>query len=94
MFTKFDELTAQLSKEVSDIKSTNSVHLKMHLFEVAHSAISEAIQRGYYTWEDFSSGGINFSEVCDWCGWPDLQDGGIFEQAIAKAWEACKWLLD
>lgn len=28
---------------------------------------------------------INYSEVCEWCNFPDLQDGGIYEQAIDAA---------
>lgn len=27
----------------------------------------------------------DYSEICDWLGWPDLQDGGLFEQCIDMA---------
>ena len=27
----------------------------------------------------------NYSEICDALGWPDFQDGGIFEQCIDAA---------
>lgn len=30
---------------------------------------------------------INYSHYCHICGWPDLQDGGIFEQCIEEAGE-------
>lgn len=37
----------------------------------------------YYGLSDLNI--INYSEVCDWCNFPDLQDGGIYEQAIDVA---------
>lgn len=55
-------------------------------FEMAQTAAREifnAVQRDYYSFEDLKD--LNFSEICGWCGWPDFQDNGIFEQAIATA---------
>ena len=45
--------------------------------------LADAIDEGYYTREDLEH--INYSEICEWCDWPDLQDGGVYEQAIDLA---------
>lgn len=42
-----------------------------------------AVNENYYSIDDLKS--INYSEVCDWCGFPDFQDRGIFEQSIMTA---------
>ena len=42
-----------------------------------------AVQENYYDLSDLNI--INYSEVCEWCNFPDLQDGGIYEQAIDAA---------
>lgn len=55
-------------------------------FEMAQSAARElfdAVQENYYGFDELKH--INYSEVCEWLGWPDLQDRGIFEQAINTA---------
>ena len=33
----------------------------------------------------------NYSEICEICNFPDLQDGGIYEQAVDTA---AAWLLE
>ena len=58
---------------------------KVDLFNQAFNEINKAIIDGYYDdykelWES-----TNFSEITDWLGWPDFQDGGIFEQVIVEA---------
>ena len=45
--------------------------------------LTRAVQENYYDLSDLNI--INYSEVCDWCNFPDLQDGGIYEQAIDAA---------
>lgn len=42
--------------------------------------LMRAVQENYYDLSDLNI--INYSEVCDWCNFPDLQDGGIYEQVI------------
>ena len=39
--------------------------------------LARAVQGNYYGLSDLNI--INYSEVCDWCNFPDLQDGGIYE---------------
>lgn len=56
------------------------------VFEMTQRAARElfrAVQKDYCTFEDLKA--LNFSEICDWCEFPDLQDGGIFEQVIKNA---------
>lgn len=55
--------------------------------EAKHSLVMAAVdkllpvyKKGYYGLDDLEN--LNYSEICNWLGWPDLQDGGIFEQAI------------
>ena len=45
--------------------------------------MTHAVQENYYDLSDLNI--INYSEVCEWCNFPDLQDGGIYEQAIDAA---------
>ena len=45
--------------------------------------MTHAVQENYYDLSDLNN--INYSEVCEWCNFPDLQDGGIYEQAIDAA---------
>jgi hypothetical protein len=45
--------------------------------------LARAVQENYYDLSDLNN--INYSEVCEWCNFPDLQDGGIYEQAIDAA---------
>lgn len=55
-------------------------------FEMAQSAAKElfdAVQENYYGFDELKD--INYSEVCEWLDWPDLQDSGIFEHAIDTA---------
>lgn len=37
-------------------------------------------------------GSVNYSAICEYLGWPDLQDGGIFEQAIDQAIKVMEWV--
>lgn len=62
----------------ADQKST-----KFEMVQGAARVLFEAVQENYYEFSDLKD--LNYSEICDWCGWPDLQDDGIFEQAINTA---------
>lgn len=56
------------------------------VFEMTQSAarvLFEAVQENYYKLSDLQ--GLNYSEICSWLDWPDLQDGGIFEHIIDMA---------
>ena len=56
------------------------------VFEMTQNAARElfkAVQKDYYDWTCLRD--LNYSEICDWLDWPDLQDGGIFEQTIDNA---------
>lgn len=56
---------------------------KFNLVVRAARELTRAVQENYYDLSDLNI--INYSEVCDWCNFPDLQDGGIYEQAIDAA---------
>lgn len=56
---------------------------KFNLVVRAARELMRAVQENYYNLSDLNI--INYSEVCDWCNFPDLQDGGIYEQAIDAA---------
>ena len=56
---------------------------KFNLVVRAARELARAVQENYYDLSDLNI--INYSEVCDWCNFPDLQDGGIYEQAIETA---------
>lgn len=58
---------------------------KFNLVARAARELAHAVQENYYDLSDLNS--INYSEVCEWCNFPDLQDGGIYEQAIDTAAE-------
>lgn len=69
-------------------------NLIMHRLEMISAATREfnsAIQEGYYTAEDLQR--INYSEMCDWLGWPDLQNEGEYEQAIMLAANNVLWAM-
>lgn len=55
-------------------------------FEMVESAareLNKAVQEKYYDALDLKH--LNYSEICEWLGWPNFQDGGIFEQTIDVA---------
>lgn len=56
---------------------------KFEMVQNAAREIFKAVQENYYDFSDLKD--LNYSEICDWCGWPDLQDRGVFEQAIDLA---------
>lgn len=56
---------------------------KFNLVVRAAGKLARAVQENYYDLSDLNL--INYSEVCEWCNFPDLQDGGIYEQAIDAA---------
>ena len=56
---------------------------KFEMVQKAARELFDAVQENYYGFDELKY--INYSEVCEWLGWPDLQDGGIFEHAINTA---------
>ena len=56
---------------------------KFNLVVRAARELARAVQENYYEFSDLKD--LNYSEVCEWCGWPDLQDCGVYEQAIDAA---------
>ena len=56
---------------------------KFNLVVRAARELTRAVQENYYDLSDLNI--INCSEVCEWCNFTDLQDGGIYEQAIDAA---------
>ena len=66
-----------------DLLSVNGLSIKLELIRMAETELFNAVKKNYYDVDDLKS--INYSEVCDWCGFPDFQDGGIFEQSIDTA---------
>lgn len=48
---------------------------KFNLVRAARE-LTRAVQENYYDLSDLNI--INYSEVCEWCNFPDLQDGGIY----------------
>ena len=79
-------------KEFADVYAKlDSREFKLYLFQQAYDAIVEAIRNGYYKDEDFVGEAINYSEICEWCNWPDLQDNGVFERAIDAAWNVARY---
>ena len=56
---------------------------KLELVQTAARELATAVQEGLYDFSNLKD--LNYSEICSWCGWPDFQDGGIFEQAINTA---------
>ena len=61
----------------------NQEKTKFEMVQTAAREIFRAVQEDYYGFEDLKD--LNFTEICGWCGWPDFQDCGIFEQAIETA---------
>ena len=56
---------------------------KFEMVQKAARELFEAVQKNYYEFSDLKD--LNYSEICEWGGWPDLQDCGVFEQAIDLA---------
>lgn len=56
------------------------IQAKLKLVLIANKNILEAIEKGYYSTTDLEE--PNYTEICEWCGFPDFQDGGIFERII------------
>ena len=91
----FDAAQSEHLENALEVLSTQNFHqLKPKLFKVAYDAIIDAAQNGYYD-SFLELREISYSEVCDWCHWPDFQDGGYFEQIIdAAADAACLMVFD
>lgn len=70
----------------------NSGKIKCHMihlvFRVIVNEFIRATKHGYGLDScEMDLDTINYSHYCDIMGWPDLQDGGIFEQCIEEAGE-------
>lgn len=75
-----------MKKTIGNIAERIKINRNMDKFNLVVRAAREltrAIQENYYDLSDLNN--INYSEVCEWCNFPDLQDGGIYEQAIDAA---------
>lgn len=59
---------------------TNPIQAKLELVLIANKEILDSIENGQYSIIDFKE--PNYTEICEWCGFPDFQDGGIFETII------------
>lgn len=71
----------------------NDCSARFKLVEYAYKAIYESVISGYYDYDDLEHGRINYTEICEWCDFPDFQDGGIFEQSIDIAAEAVRKIM-
>ena len=58
----------------------NPIQAKLELVLIANKEILKAMDNNYYSIDDLKQ--PNYSEICEWCGFPDFQDGGIFETII------------
>ena len=58
----------------------NPIQAKLELVLIANKEILKAMDNNYYSIDDLKQ--PNYSEICEWCGFPDFQDGGIFERII------------
>ena len=63
-----------------------SIEQKTEMLGNAMSVLNDAIKENYYNSNDLIQ--LNYSEITEWLGWPDLQDGGVYEQIIELASEA------
>ena len=63
--------------------NANQEGTKRELVQQAVDEILEATEENYYDTSDLKR--PNYTEICEWLGWPNFQDGGLFEQAIDKA---------
>ena len=61
----------------------NPIQAKLELVLIANNEILKAMDNNYYSIDDLKQ--PNYSEICEWCGFPDFQDGGIFEKIIDTA---------
>ena len=61
----------------------NPIQAKLELVLIANKEILKALDNNYYSIDDLKQ--PNYSEICEWCGFPDFQDGGIFETIIDTA---------
>ena len=69
------------------LKECTRAEFKTILFLKAYEELERSVKEGYYnSVADLEA--TNYSEICEWLKWPDLQDGGIFEQIIDAAVKA------
>ena len=64
---------------------------KTMIVNKAFTELMDAVHQNYYEFNDLVN--LNYSEICDWCGFPDFQDGGLFEQCIDIAANAVLGIL-
>lgn len=75
-----------MKKDIIDLNgfvaefTKDPIQAKLKLVLIANKNILEAIEKEYYSTTDLEE--PNYSEICEWCGFPDFQDGGIFERII------------
>lgn len=69
---------------------------KLNMVRKAISYIEEGIKEGIINYNNIIKELENpdYSEICDYLGWPDFQDGGIFEQCIDIACDTMLQIYD
>ena len=70
---------------------TNQIRTKTEMVKTALDELIDAVRENYYTEEDLKA--PNYSEICEWLGWPDLQNGGQYEDAINQAAQLVLWSM-
>lgn len=78
--------------DLNEFYARYNAHREEVMRELVQQAVDEifkAVLEGYYVDVDLKR--PNYTEICEWLGWPNFQDGGLFEQAIDKA---TKMILD
>lgn len=65
----------------------NPEKTKMLMFKDAYNEAYATIASANFNLEqcEFDYNCINYSHFCENLGWPDFQDGGVFEQVIEEA---------
>lgn len=75
--------------QIITLYSKSPIEAKMRMFKYAFEAVLRNCEYGNANPVngecDFDLTTINYSNFCDVLGWPDFQDGGIFEQVIDEA---------
>ena len=73
----------------------NSREAEFEMTITAAREIFKGVQEDYLDREELEN--LNSEKIyrlCQWCGWPFFNDGGIFEQAIKRAVNTVLGVLD
>lgn len=72
--------------DLNEFYARYNAHREEVMRELVQQAVDElleAAEENYYDTSDLKR--PNYTEICEWLGWPNFQDGGLFEQAIDEA---------